>query len=182
MLNLFLAGDNMLPMFELLAKEKPDLYKRLSQEQYLPFFKSMQNICGGCFSDRSADMTSSEMSLCYCVKLHSQKNDGALPTVAETAAKLNVSVPAISRTLKNLEAKEYIRRVADKSDRRIVHILLTEKGDTLLLENFRVVSEVMDRALAQFSDEELRLMLELHVKFTTAVSQAASEMNQTKQH
>lgn len=182
MLNLFLAGDDMLPMFELLAKEKPDLYKRLSQEQYLPFFKSMQNICGGCYSDRSADMTSSEMSLCYCVQHLSQKNCGALPTVAETAAALNVSVPAISRTLKNLEAKEYIWRVTDNSDRRIVHILLTEKGDALLLENFRAVSEVMDRALSQFSDEELRLMLEFHVKFTTAVSQAASEMNQTKQH
>ncbi|MBQ4165443.1 MAG: MarR family transcriptional regulator, partial [Oscillospiraceae bacterium] len=137
----------MFPMFELLAKEKPHLHKRLSQEQYLPFLKNMQDICGADFSCKAAEMTPSEMSLCYCVQHLSRKNGGALPTVAETAAALNVSVPAISRTLKNLEAKEYIQRVADDTDRRIVHILLTKKGETLLLENFRAVSDVMDRVL-----------------------------------
>lgn len=166
-------------LFELLEKEKPDLYKRLSQEQYLPFFKNMQEMYGNDFPDRPSEITPSEMSLCYSVLTYSQKNGGAMPTVAETAAQLEVSVPAISRTLKNLEAKEYVQRIASQSDRRIVHISLTEKGEQVLIKNTRSITEVMDRVLAKFSDEELRLLLELHTKFTQAFSQVICEMKQT---
>lgn len=178
MLNFVWAGDKMYPMFELLAKEKPELHKRLSQEQFVPFFKNMQSICGTGYFDKPSEMTPSEMSLCYCVHMHMQNHNGAMPTVAETAAALNVSVPAISRTLKNLEAKKYIRRVANQSDRRIVHISLTEHGLQLLMENFRSISEIMDEVLAKFSDEELQTMLELHMKFTTAVSETVNRIKQ----
>ncbi len=169
----------MYPMFELLAKEKPYLYERLSQEQYLPLFKNMQDICGSDFCGKEPEMTPSEISLCYCVQLHPQKNGGALPTVAEIAAQLNVSVPAISRTLKKLEAKQYIKRTANENDRRIVHIALSEKGEQVLLKNFRTITDIMDKVLAKFTDEELETMLKLYVKFTTAVSQVVSETKQT---
>lgn len=169
----------MYPMFELLAKEKPQLYDRLSQEQYVPFFKNMQEICGAGFCDKAAELTPSEMSLCYCVHAFVMKSDGLKPTVAEIAARLNVSVPAISRTLKNLEAKEYVQRTANRSDRRIVHISLTEKGEQVLMKNFRAITNVMDKVLAQFTDEELETMLRLHTRFTSAVSQVINEIKQT---
>lgn len=162
-------------MFELLAKEKPSLYKRLSQKQYMPFFK---NMCGAGFCDKSTELTPSEMSLCYCVRAFAVKNNGETPTVAEIASQLDVSVPAISRNLKNLEAKGYIQRTPDSSDRRIVHISLTQKGEQVLTEKFRSMADVMERVLAQFTDEELETMLRLHVRFTTAVSQAIDEIRQ----
>ena len=165
-------------MFELLAKEKPGLYERLSQEQYVPFFRNMQNMCGGSCFDKTAEMTPSEMSLCYHVYMHAQKNDGAAPTVAETANALNVSVPAISRALKNLEAKEYLKRTPNPTDRRIIHISLTSNGEDVLLKNFRTIAGVMDKVLSKFSDEELEIMLRLHTKFTTTVSQVIGEIKQ----
>ncbi len=169
----------MYPMFELLAKEKPQLYDRLSQEQYMPFFKNMQEICSTGFCDKAADLTPSEMSLCYCVYTSMMKNDGLKPTVAEIASMLNVSVPAISRTLKNLEAKEYVQRTANPFDRRIVHISLTEKGENVLLKNFRDITDAMDKVLAKFTDEELETMLRLYTRFTSAVSQVLNEIKRS---
>ena len=169
----------MYPIFELLAKEKPQLFERLSQEQYVPFFRNMQDVCGAGFCGKASELTPGEMSLCYCVHAFAIKNNGSMPTVAEIASKLNVSVPAISRTLKNLEAKEYIHRTPDPSDRRIVHISLTEKGGTVMTENSRVIADVMDKVLAQFTDEELETMLRLHTRFTSAVSQVLTEIRQT---
>lgn len=165
-------------MFELLAKEKPELYKRFSQEQYVPFFRNIQDICGSGFFDKTAEMTPSELSLCYSVYMYAQNNGGAAPTVAETAAALNVSAPAISRALKNLDAKGYLQRSTNPSDRRIVHISLTQSGVDVLLKNFRVITDVMDRVIARFSDEELETMLKLHTKFTAAVSQVVNDIRQ----
>lgn len=163
---------------EMLAKEKPELYKRLSQEQYMPFFKNMQSVCGVQRFNNAPDITPSEMSLCHTVYLFTQQHDGAAPTVAETAAALGVSTPAISRTLKNLEVKEYIRRSVNNSDRRIVHISLTENGERTVKESLDTIANVAEQVLSCFSDEELRAMLELHTKFTSAVTQAISEINQ----
>lgn len=166
----------MYPMFELLAAEKPQLYERLSQKQYVPFFRNMHDICGSGIFDKTTDITPSEMALCYNIYMHTHQAKETAPTVAETASAMNVSVPAISRTLKNLEAKEYLQRTVNSSDRRIVHISLTEKGEQVLLKNLRIISEIMDRVLTQFSDEELHTMLALHTKFTSAVSCAVSEI------
>lgn len=162
---------------EVLAKEKPELYKRLSQEQYIPFFKNMQTIGGAERFNNAPDITPSEMSLCCTVYLFAQEHGGAAPTVAETAAALEVSMPAISRALKNLEAKEYIKRCASSTDRRIVHISLTESGERTVRENLDAITNIAERVLSYFSDEELRAMLELHAKFTSAVQQAISEIN-----
>lgn len=163
---------------EILAKEKPELYKRLSQEQYIPFLKNMQIIGGAERFNNASDLTPSEMSLCCTVYLYTQEHDGAAPTVAETAAALGVSMPAISRALKNLEAKEYLKRSANSADRRIVHISLTETGERTVRENLDAITNIAERVLSYFSDEELRAMLELHAKFTAAVTQAINELKQ----
>ncbi len=146
----------------------------------MPFFRNMQDICGSGAFDKTSEMTPSEMSLCYHVYMYTQKNDGAAPTVAETANALNVSAPAISRALKNLEAKEYLSRTPNPSDRRIVHISLTNIGEEVLLKNFRMIADVMDKVLSEFSDEELEIMLRLHAKFSATVSRVISEIKQTK--
>ncbi len=131
------------------------------------------------FGEKAMELTPSEMSLCYCVYAFAEKYDGILPTVAELASNLNVSVPAISRTLKNLEAKEYVQRTVNNTDRRIVHISLTKKGEQCISSHFKAVSEVLDKVLARFTDEELKTMLRLHIKFTSAVSQVLNENKHT---
>ena len=50
--------------------------------------------------------------------------------------------------------------------------------EQVLTEKFRSMADVMERVLAQFTDEELETMLRLHVRFTTAVSQAIDEIRQ----
>ena len=49
--------------------------------------------------------------------------------VSDIARYLELSAPAVSRTMKALEEKEYIERQTDKQDRRNTFVKLTTKGE-----------------------------------------------------
>ncbi len=51
------------------------------------------------------------------------------------AAFLGTTKGTASQTLKALEKKGYVRRVAHKSDKRVRHLAITEEGDALLAED-----------------------------------------------
>lgn len=55
--------------------------------------------------------------------------------VSELSHGLDASRPATSKMLNNIEDKQYIVRVADKVDRRVVYIHLTEKGSAILKQH-----------------------------------------------
>lgn len=53
-------------------------------------------------------------------------------TVSELNGLLDVSAPALSRTLKHLEESGYVNREPDKNDRRNNFLTLTEKGQSII--------------------------------------------------
>ncbi len=55
-------------------------------------------------------------------------NDGRPVSPSELAAKLNVSLSAITHQINALEKQKLIRRLAGESDRRVVEIALTNLG------------------------------------------------------
>lgn len=57
-----------------------------------------------------------------------QMGENGRITTSELAAKTRMLPPAVSRTLRGLEEKEYVERTVDKRDRRNTYVSLTEKG------------------------------------------------------
>ncbi len=167
----------MFPMLALLTDEKPLVYNRLSEDEYTGFLMNLRKICSLDLSELVIDMTPGELALVYHAAIHRKQTNGQNMTVAEAAEVLRVSVPAISRTLKNLERKGYVSRVTDESDRRSVRISITDTGNDVLIKNLRRSTQVMDDILARFTDEELHSMIALHSKFVKAVSDTISEIN-----
>ena len=64
-----------------------------------------------------------------------EKNNGRHITINELATELNISLPAVSRTLKHLEERQLIKRVTNEDCRRITFVVISEKGKKLFEKN-----------------------------------------------
>ena len=164
----------MLPTLELLTGEKPQICERLTEIEYATLIDNMQNFCSFDVAKILTDITPAELGLMYCSALHNKRTKEML-TVAEAAAQLHVSVPAVSRTLKNLDKKGFVTRAINENDRRSVYISLSERGMDVLLNNIRRYENTIGRILMHFTDEELRMMIQLQSKFIKAASDVVSE-------
>lgn len=150
---------------------QPDFLKRINADDYEKFLHSMQTLKSIDLLAAATDMTPSELAVIHCAITYPLNNNGEYVTVAQTAANLNVSMPAVSRTLKALQAKGYIERRTDESDRRSVRIVATSSGTDVFTRNIERSTEMMDRILSGFSDDELNTIIRLHCKFTSLLSE-----------
>lgn len=148
---------------------------RLSDEQRGDLMKSMirlmnikSNVLTDCCSSHS------EIMLLYW-SLDWFAEHGEHITAAEAAKALGVSAPSVSRTLKGLEEKGLIERDLDPRDRRSVRIVVTESGERRVNRVLSSIFATMDRALCEFSEEELSAMVKLHGKLVGSIEKAINE-------
>ena len=80
--------------------------------------------------------------------------------VSDIARYLELSAPAVSRTMKSLEEKEYIERHTDKQDRRNTFVKLTAKGEEQLKAWMKVFEEFSEAIFARLGDEKSNQLLE----------------------
>lgn len=87
-------------------------------------------------------------------KLHSAQAS----TVAELARECRLDAGAMTRTLDRLEAKALCRRVRSKTDRRVIHIELTDAGKAAAADIPHVLSRVQNNSLAGFTEDEFETL------------------------
>lgn len=117
----------------------------------------------------------SELVLVHCALSYIKEHNGENITVAQAAKQLRVPMPSVSRTLKALSQKGFIERYSDPDDRRAVRINVTEAGENELKKHLKSVFSIFDKAMCGFSDEEIKMMIELHARFINAVSNVITE-------
>jgi DNA-binding MarR family transcriptional regulator len=86
---------------------------------------------------------------------------GRVDTVAALARECNVDCGAMTRLLDRLELKQLLQRQRSDSDRRVVHLMLTDKGRDAAAEIPQVVRDELQRHLADFSSAELATLGQL---------------------
>ncbi|MEG0979501.1 MAG: transcriptional regulator [Oscillospiraceae bacterium] len=74
--------------------------------------------------------------------------------VCDIANELKISTPAVSRNLKNLEEKGYIKRVTNEDDRRNTNVIVTQKGKDAFYHDMETMSNFMERTLNHLEDDE----------------------------
>lgn len=116
----------------------------------------------------SCGVRSSEIMLIY-TSLEYFDLHGSHITVAEAAKSLDVSVPAVSRTLKELSEKGLAERGYDERDRRSVKIAVTKAGEQELQGLLHRIVSILGKAVKEFSDDELLRMVELHGRFVDSL-------------
>lgn len=96
---------------------------------------------------------------------------------------LDISKPAVSRALKSLERKDYVKRNKDAADKRASRIMLTEKAMEIRPKIESVYNEVYSTAAQGISEEEADFFIKLFSRVSENISLARSEMkNQGRQN
>jgi DNA-binding MarR family transcriptional regulator len=86
--------------------------------------------------------------------LHAVAAAGSL-TVGEIAERSHVATPTISKMLKHLEANGLIERHVDRSNRRVVHVVLTDAGRSAETRMGRQFQTALARVLRPLTSSEL---------------------------
>lgn len=166
---------------KLFEEAAPEILKRISREEYENFIRSVHLAGETSISSVLTELTQAELALLHCTAYFPQENNGELITVAQAAAELKISAPAVSRTLKNLEHKGYISRNTDPADRRTVRISPTESGLVAMKKCIKQSMDIINETLSGFSDEELSMVMRLHCKFTQNMAKVISEKKKSLQ-
>lgn len=113
------------------------------------------------------------------LKLH----QGLASTVAELARVCELDAGSMTRLLDRLEAKHLCRRVRSETDRRVVHIELTEAGCATARDIPAILSRVQSAYLAGFTVEEWQhLKSDLSRILDTALALHAGAEHNDAQH
>lgn len=88
---------------------------------------------------------------------HVQKKIGSEQGVkmSELAEYIHVLPPAVSRSIKALEEKEYVRRYVDQKDRRNTLVEITEAGQEVLQESNEIMDDFIRRVFEKTDKEEM---------------------------
>ena len=84
------------------------------------------------------------------------------PTMKEVADYLTITAPSATSLVSNLAKDELVKREEEKGDRRIVRIVITQKGERHLKKGMEVLSQKIRKnleALSQKEQEELAKIL-----------------------
>lgn len=100
--------------------------------------------------------------------LFTQKHEVRQEDIVES---LDLSKPAVSRALKSLEKKGYVKRIKDAVDRRASRILLTERALEIKPEVEYVYNEVYSIAAQGVSEEEIVFFINLFSRVSDNFSQ-----------
>ncbi len=148
--------------------------KRVSAEKYAQFLEYFQRsisinparLIGG-------SACQSEITLLYQA-LDYRYDCKENISVAEAAKQLDVSMPFVSKTLKNLVEKGYVERVSDENDRRCVRISVTADGEALINRFFIKIFSVLNTAMSEFTRDEIESMIDLYGRVTNAIANAVT--------
>lgn len=86
---------------------------------------------------------------------------GRADTVAALARECRVDCGGMTRLLDRLEHKQLLQRQRSESDRRVVHLMLTDKGREVAAEIPQVVREELQRHMCDFTPDEMRTLVRL---------------------
>jgi DNA-binding MarR family transcriptional regulator len=75
--------------------------------------------------------------------------------IAEIGERLQIARPQMTHLIDKLADLGIVKRHTDKTDRRMINIVLTDKGKTTLQEHDSSIKKAMRDALSGFTDKEL---------------------------
>lgn len=86
-------------------------------------------------------------------------HNGAPVRVSDVAKSRGLPVPGVTRTLNEMEQKGLVQKEADKTDRRVVHLAVTEKGRLLHEKYVRDYFGSLTDNLPDISNEDIDQMV-----------------------
>jgi DNA-binding MarR family transcriptional regulator len=83
------------------------------------------------------------------------------PTLSDLARRLQVSKPTVTVAVDNLERRGYVRKLRSQEDKRVLNVLLTERGRTIAELHDRIHHGYAERIAAVLSGDDLERLRDL---------------------
>ncbi|MNO41031.1 Transcriptional repressor MprA [compost metagenome] len=91
--------------------------------------------------------------------------------VSKLSELLQISRPTASQMISSMEDKGYVERVMSTSDRRVIYIYLTEKGQTVLQINLARYSNILNEIIEKVGRKEIDQLIFLCDRFQEVVNE-----------
>jgi DNA-binding MarR family transcriptional regulator len=79
----------------------------------------------------------------------------------DIASYFSIEMPTATSLVNKLSRQSLVKRITDKSDRRIVHVSLSKKGEELLFQARKIKEENTKKMLSYLSEEQKKLMRDI---------------------
>ena len=111
----------------------------------------------------------------YLDRIRTLEKEGIRVKISDISDALKIPRPGVTRTVKEMEEKGYLRKIASPDDGRVTYISITEAGKELSQrydeEYFSALSPFMD----VISEEEAECMIQTIEKFYQVMCERRSE-------
>jgi DNA-binding MarR family transcriptional regulator len=97
--------------------------------------------------------------------------------VSSIVSELDISGPAVSKMLKNLEEKQLISRRTDASDRRNTVVALTDKGRKVKAQADEIAACFFSKVTEKFGKDNLDKLKTLLTQFYRAVAEVSADFD-----
>ena len=87
------------------------------------------------------------------------------PFVSDISDALNLPRPGVTRTLKEMEAKGYLKKIASDDDGRVTYVTITDAGAELSDKYNQKYFETLAGYLGDISDADVKCMIRTIEKF-----------------
>jgi MarR family transcriptional regulator, organic hydroperoxide resistance regulator len=91
--------------------------------------------------------------------------------VSDLSCTLNIQRPGVTRTVKEMEEKGYLRKTSSGDDARVTYLEITEKGKALSKKYNEEVFTSLIPALSSVSDEDVENLIRTTTIFYRAMCQ-----------
>lgn len=95
--------------------------------------------------------------------------------ISELCRMVHSTKSATSKMLKGLEEKNYIERITDTKDRRVVYIVLTETGNKIIQDSTKRMQEFTDKTIQKMGEEDTRKLIQILKRLYDSMDEVIKE-------
>lgn len=120
-----------------------------------------------CCQTTDAEVSTIQSHILYEIQRQSS------PTMQQVADTLGMDVTTFSRQIQTLSKLDVVKKIPSSSDRRYVHLALTEKGERVQQEIDQQMTSYLEEIFSHFTDEEKEQILSSIHLLNRAMSQSS---------
>lgn len=109
-------------------------------------------------------MSHSDFHLFKVIDQIQSNTDAPQINVTDLADELRVSTPAVSKKLKTLEERGYIKRIIDKNNRRNTFVVLTKDGKEKYSRSKKAMDRYLNNVFVAMGKEDMETLIRLSCK------------------
>ena len=107
----------------------------------------------------------------YMDVIHKLQSKCMQVKISDISDYLGLPRPGVTRTVKEMETKGYLKKIVSESDGRIIYIMITDQGEALSEKYDKDYYSRLSVYLSEISDDEADCMIETIEKFYKVMSE-----------